>query len=46
MAVPTTANKECFEGIEDAIPQNFEYDFELKGNFTFTYNEAVNQSKI
>ena len=41
--LPKLANLECFDqiGIDNGIPINFGFQFQPKGNITFTYNEGV-----
>ena len=39
---PVTANFECsFDINKDEKPESFGYEFETKGNFSFTYRGAV-----
>ena len=43
MDFPKDVNLECLDGYQsmDGIPLTFGFEFEPKGNLTFTHNEAV-----
>ncbi|CAG2101762.1 unnamed protein product [Medioppia subpectinata] len=43
MVIAKSANSECIDGslLTDERPQSFGYDFEVKGNITFTYRGAL-----